>query len=229
MATTPPGQVGPVVQSVTVDGIIRRISVNGKNITNPTDFKNVATALQRQQEVDAKYANIKASDPLFAESFDANEAAFAAVQAAGTVALNNVQAGQTPQSSGAQTNNSQRARDDGANTQNPQAGQLTQNANGRVNPTQTPPPTNARPANTNTANTGTNAPTRPISQTQAVPAITAQPTLGSIVNRPSPGSTAAGWVVNPVNALTNAVIGAFSGSDDAYTKAASDEADRLLN
>lgn len=189
------------------------ITVNGVPITNPTDVRNLIAAETRAIEV----ANSFRGKPITQESRNANREASAAVISVATVALNNANAGKTPQSAGAQTNNSQRARDDAANTQNPQAGQLTQNANGRVASAQTPPPTNARPANTNTANTGTNAPTRPISQTQAVPAITAQPTLGSIINRPSPGSTAAGWVVNPVNALTNAVIGAFSGGDDAYT------------
>jgi hypothetical protein len=201
MATTPPGQVGPVVQSVTVDGIIRRISVNGVNITNPTDFKNVATALQRKQEVEAKYANVKAFDPLFEESFDAEAAAFAAITAAGTAALNNARAAPAPSNSSGQTTaEAQRARDDGANRQTPPGPPLTAGANGRVqSAAATTTPTNARPATT-TPTAGTNAPTRPSSATQAVPPPTATPNAGqipgnypgTIANLPPPGPQATG-------------------------------------
>jgi hypothetical protein len=123
----------------------------------------------------------------------------------------------TPQSSGAQTQQAQAARDDRANTQNPPGPPLIQNANGRVGQNQTQQPTNAR-TSTNTADVGTNAPTRTGTNTQSTPAITAQP-VQTPRNTPSVGATAASWVTNPVNALTNAVIGAFSGGDDAYTSA----------
>jgi hypothetical protein len=98
-ATNPqvnPNPRPPIVQSVTVGGQIRNITVNGVRITNPADFNNIASALLREREVEAKYANIKSFDPLFSESIDASIAATNAVLAAGTVALNNVRAGSAP-------------------------------------------------------------------------------------------------------------------------------------
>jgi hypothetical protein len=86
----------PIVQSVTVGGQIQTIAVNGVRITNPTDFNNIATALRREREVEAKYANIKSSDPRFGDSIDESIAATNAVLAAGSAALNNVRAGATP-------------------------------------------------------------------------------------------------------------------------------------
>ena len=189
------------------------VTVNGVPITNPTDVRNLIAAETRAIEV----ANSFRGQPITPESREATQTARAGVQSAGIVALNNAQAGQTPQNAGAQTQGAQAARNNNANTQNPPVPQLTQNANGRVGQNQTQPPTNAR-TRTNTADVGTNAPTRAGTSTQATPAVTAQP-VQTPRNTPSVGSTAASWVTNPVNALTNAVIGAFSGGDDAYTSA----------
>jgi hypothetical protein len=83
----------PVVENVTVDGQIRAITVNGVRITNPTDFNNIASAIRRAAEVEAKYANLPFGSPLFSESVEASIAATNAVLAAGTVALNNIRAG----------------------------------------------------------------------------------------------------------------------------------------
>jgi hypothetical protein len=195
------------------------ITINGVVITNPTDIANWRRAFDAELAAqDLVFLEKQRGDPAaLAAAQDLLKLRRAATQSAATVAVNNAQAGQTPQNAGAQTQQAQTARDDGANNQRPPGPPLAQNANGRVGSAQTPPPTNAQPT-TSAPNAGLNAPTRTGANTQATPATTAQP-IQTPRNTPSVGSTAAGWIVNPVNALTNAVIGAFSSGDDAYTNA----------
>jgi hypothetical protein len=159
------------------------ITVNGKAITNPTDVRNLIAAETRSIEV----ANSFRGQPITQESQNATREARAAVNSVATVAFNNAQAASAPpSSSGQNAGEGQRARDDGANTQNPPRTPLTAGADGRVGPaTPATTPTNARPPTT-APTSGTNAPTRPSSATQAVPPPTATPNAGQA--RGAPGS-----------------------------------------
>jgi hypothetical protein len=159
------------------------ITVNGVPITNPTDVRNLIAAETRAIEVDNSFRG----QLLTQEIEFAIREADAAVNSAGIVALNNAQAASAPpSSSGQNAGEGQRARDDGANTQNPPRTPLTAGADGRVGPaTPATTPTNARPPTT-APTSGTNAPTRPSSATQAVPPPTATPNAGQA--RGAPGS-----------------------------------------
>jgi hypothetical protein len=186
------------------------ITVNGKPITNPTDIRNLIAAETRSIEV----ANSFRGKPITQESQNATREARAAVDSAATVAFNNAQAASAPpSSSGQNVGEGQRAREDGANTQNPPQTPLTTGPNGRVQPAAAPPPTNAqRPSTTPTS--GTNAPTRPSSATQAVPPPTATPNLsqsagapGSPPTLPAPGPIASAARTSGVAAGINEPAG----------------------
>ena len=186
------------------------ITVNGKVITNPTDVKNLIAAETRSIEV----ANSFRGQLLTQEIEFAIREADAAVNSAGIVALNNANAASAPPNSTGQTTaQAQTARDTGANTQNPPVPPLTAGANGRVQQAAAPTPTNAqRPSTTPT--TGTNAPTRPSSATQAVPPPTATPNLsqsagtpGSPPTLPAPGPIASAARTSGVAAGINEPAG----------------------
>jgi hypothetical protein len=178
------------------------ITVNGKTITNPTDVANLIAAETRAINVENSFRG----RPITQESQNANREARAAVQSAATVALNNANAAATPpSSSGAQTQQAQAARDDRANTQSPPGPPLAAGANGRVAPTQSPQPTNARTPDTNTADAGTNAPTRTAANTQAIPA--------NAVSAPTP------YDPRSLSARATNALAAVTGGDDAYTSA----------
>jgi len=177
------------------------VTINGVVITNPSDIADYTKAA---------FAEAEAQGFLFDAKLKRDPGEIAAAQAllnqrravtvsASTVAVNNAQAASAPpNSTGQTTGEAQRARDDGANTQNPPGPPLTTGPNGRVqSAAATTTPTNARPA-VAAPTSGTNAPTRAISGTQAVPAPTATPNLsqangapGSTPTLPSPGPAAA--------------------------------------
>lgn len=175
------------------------ITVNGVPITNPTDVRNLIAAKTREIEARKTGSFLDPNTLDLTEEYkQRTREARAAVDSAATVAFNNAQAASAPpSSSGQNTGEAQRARDDGANTQNPPRTPLTAGRDGRVQsaaPATTP--TNARPATT-TPTAGTNAPTRPSSATQAVPPPTATPNAGqangapgSAPTLPSPGPQA---------------------------------------
>ena len=199
----------------TINGRPTNFTVDGKPITNPTDVKNLAAAALESERVRDKYKGL----PITPESRAAKKEANAGVFAAGGVALNNFNAAATPPaSSGAQALNAQQARDDRAGVQSPPGPPLAAGPNGRVAPASAPQPTNARPPNTNTANAGTNAPTRTVANTQSTPANTAQPVQRP--NNTSPvGAAPTPYNPNSFTARATNALAAVTGGDDAYTSA----------
>jgi len=190
------------------------LTINGVKITNPADISNweiangVETAVQNRL-FDAERTREPAT--VIASIRQELAEASAKVAAIENVIVPNARAASAPpNSTGQNTAEAQRARDDGANRQTPPGAALTAGANGRVqSAAATTTPTNARPA-VAAPTSGTNAPTRAISGTQAVPAPTATPNLGqsagapgSAPTLPTPGPAAADTRTQGVGAGIN--------------------------
>ena len=178
--------------AVTIDGVV---------ITNPTDLENITRAIKNVAEANEFVFKEKIKRPkdpgALAGAEELLKVREGVLQSTTKeVVANALAASAPPNSTGQTTAQAQNARDTGANTQNPPVPPLTTGPNGRVQQAAAPTPTNAqRPSTTPT--TGTNAPTRPSSATQAVPPPTATPNLsqsagtpGSPPTLPAPGPIA---------------------------------------
>jgi hypothetical protein len=197
------------------------LTINGVVITNPSDIAEYQRALAQEIQaqgflIDAKIA--RRPDEIAAAQELLNQRRGIRLSIQNTVVANAQAASTPPASSGAQTQQAQAARDDRANPQSPPGPPLAAGPNGRVAPAQTPPPTNARPANTNAANAGTNAPTRTGANTQATPANTAQP-VQRPGNTPPVGAASAPYDPKSFSARATNALAAVTGGDDAYTSA----------
>lgn len=133
-----------------------------------------------------------------------------------SVELRQAQIAERPQeSAGSTVTNAQTARDNGANTQNPEQSPAVQTANGRVtNALAQPAPTNAIKYNaTSRADAGTDSPRRGITNTQSVPPNTAQPSVTGGGGRFGGGGASGSWA----DPKPTGQPGVGAGGDDQAT------------
>ena len=138
------------------------------------DVARIKAAIERQQAIIAKFKGQLAAEPGNAgiqQSIDSARSYLAGLQQQLNIFLiefNNF-AAQPTVSSGDIVGNANLARDEGANATRPPTGQEVITPTGRIEPAGGNSGTNAEPTPTteNTPTTGTDAPVRPITQTQA--------------------------------------------------------------